>query len=467
MGENPISTNPSKGLRKLINAFHLIPKNNGSLRDQLLKGGVGSFAIIAFNTFLGFILVVLLARLLGPEGFGVYTYAITLISFIAIPAQLGLPNLVIRETAKFHATENWVAIKGIWKWASMAAIALSFLLMTGSFLFTRLFEKHLSEIQANIFIWGLMLVPLIALSNLRSASIRGLRKIVLGQLPDSVFQPGIFILLILLCWALFSKAWLDAIHVMYIHILSVSLVLIIGTYILSRIKPVELLGVRPHYENRQWITSALPLAMIAGTQLVHKNTDILVLGLFLKADDVGTYRVAAQGAMIASFGISAVTMVIAPHLANLYSLGKLNKMQKILTVSARWSLALAVFITLAALFFGKWAIEIIFGKEFLDAYVPLIILCVGQIITVILGSSVTLASMTGHEKICAKILMQGAVINIAINLALIPQLGMEGAALATVISLLIWRTMLFLKLKKLTGLNTTVFSGKYLQESSK
>lgn len=107
--------------------YREIFKGNG-LRAQLSRGGVGSISIKALSTLTGLLLAIALARVLGIEQFGIYAFCFSLISLLATPAQLGLPNLVTRETAKADASGDWSMMRGIWRWSSGVAGLLSALL---------------------------------------------------------------------------------------------------------------------------------------------------------------------------------------------------------------------------------------------------------------------------------------------------------------------------------------------------
>jgi len=93
---------------------------SSSLRGRLIRGGLGSVALKLGSTALGFLLAILLARALGPEGYGVYAFVFAIVSLLAIPTQLGLPQLVVRETAKAQAAEEWGLMRGLWRWSTLA-----------------------------------------------------------------------------------------------------------------------------------------------------------------------------------------------------------------------------------------------------------------------------------------------------------------------------------------------------------
>ena len=79
-----------------------------------------------------------------------------------------------------------------------------------------------------------------------------------------------------------------------------------------------------------------------------------------------------------------------------------------------------------------------FGTEFLIAKNTLLILLIGQIVNAMSGSVGFILQMTGREKVYQNILLLTLVINITLNIILIPKFGIEGAAIASAFSLLLW-----------------------------
>src|SRR5690606_38031709 len=183
-----------KAFKALITAFY----SGIGIEGQLLRGGVLSLVVKLMSTVMALVLAIVLARMLGAEGFGIYSFVFALISILAIPAQLGLPNLVVRETAKAQVTKRWDIIKGLWRWASLVALAMSAALMSLGVAAAWLLADEFSSVHLQTLWWGLLLVPLVALGNLRGAALRGLRKVVQGQLPEFILRPLFLVILSLI-----------------------------------------------------------------------------------------------------------------------------------------------------------------------------------------------------------------------------------------------------------------------------
>ena len=84
----------------------------------------------------------------------------------------------------------------------------------------------------------------------------------------------------------------------------------------------------------------------------------------------------------------------------------------------------------------------IFGPEFLPAAPALAVLAIGQLVNAGSGSVGSLLTMTGHERDAAVGFGLSAVMNVALNVLLIPLWGPLGAAVATASSLIAWNVIL-------------------------
>ena len=409
------------------------------------------------QAFFSFMTTVLLARILGAEGYGIYAYAFAFVSLLSMPAQAGLPTLVVRETTRGMAEERLGLVKGLWKWATKVVvfISLAFIAIVG-FVFLILKGNKLG-LKEWTFLWALLLVPFMSLGNLRGAALRGLHKVVTGQLPEFFIRPALFLTFLYIA-GFFLHQKLDPPQAMALNVVASVVAFIIGAWLLYRNIPSSVYKASPIYEGKRWLESLIPLAFIAGMWVINNQTDIVMLGIFKPPAEVGIYRVAVQIALLASFGLQAVNMVVAPRFAYLYTKGKMKKLQYLVTRSAQAILAFNLLVTVFFVLFGKIFLNLVFGKDFILAYIPLLILLIGQLVNSASGSVGVLLNMTGHEKDTALGLTLAAGVNVLLNLILIPPLGSEGAAIATAVSMIIWNIILWWLAKKRLGINSMAFN---------
>lgn len=404
---------------------------------------MGSIAIKIGGTAVGFALAVVLARTLGPEGYGVYAFVLSLIMLLAIPAQVGLPALLVRETAKAQAKDAWGLMRGLWRWSNVFVALFSVLMVTIGALTLWLAGDWLGEDRWWTLAVGLALVPLLALANVRGAALRGLRRVVLGQLPESILRPGLVLAMVLGAVWWWNGGALTPAAVMGLHGLAAFAAFVVGAALLLRARPPEIRAApQPEYEARYWRRAAMPLAMLAGLQLINAHTDIIMLGIIRSDEEVGVYRVVVQVATLVVFGLQAINQVLQPYFARLHAQGELDRLQRLVTYSARVILLLALPPVFVMVAFGGPLLEFLFGAEYRLGSLALAILALGQLVNAAMGSVGMLLNMTGHERDTVRGVAIAAATNVVLNLALIPPFGLEGAAAATAATLLIWNLML-------------------------
>lgn len=423
-----------------------------------MRGGAGSIAIKLLGAGINFGLVVVLARELAPDGYGVYAFVLSLIMLLAIPAQVGLPQLVVRETAKAQAKNSRGLMRGLWRWSNLFVALFSTLMVTIGVLALWLGRDWLGEARWYTLAVGLALVPLVALANVRGAALRGLRRVVLGQLPEHVLRPGFLLVLVLAAvWWSNGRALTPA-TVMGLHGLAAFTAFAFGAALLRYARPLGPGSAPPPvYEARYWRRAATPLALLAGLQLINAHADIIMLGIIRSDEEVGVYRVVVQVATLVVFGLQAINQVLQPYFARLHAQGELERLQRLVTYSARLILILALPPLVAMVAFGGPLLEFLFGAEYRLGALALTILAFGQLVNAAMGSVGVLLNMTGHERDTVRGIGVAAGINVLLNLILIPRMGMAGAAIATALTLLAWNLILRRSVRVRLGIETAAF----------
>ena len=112
-------------------------------------------------------------------------------------------------------------------------------------------------------------------------------------------------------------------------------------------------------------------------------------------------------------------------------------------------------------FYGKEIVNLVFGSEFREAYTPLVILSLGQLVSAFAGSVGFILNMTGHERDTAVGVTIAAAVNIVLNWLLIPRYQAVGAAWATGVSLAVWNVLLIHAVYRRTGLQSTALGRIY------
>ncbi len=424
------------------------------VRAELLKSAVGSFGIRSLNAMLGLGLSIVLARELGPEGYGVYAFVFSLMVLLAVPVQMGLPTLVMREVARYHSSERWALLRGLLLRSNQAILLLSVLLslIVGGVILWR-YEGQ-DQVLLVTGAWALLLLPVTALTLLSGAVLLGLRRVVLGQIAEMLLRPGFFLLLL---GAALLTGGLTPSQAMSLHFAAACMAFIVGVLILLRALPPEVGRIRPKYDTLVWFRSAISFGLLAGFDKINNQIGMVMLGLLATKEEVGQYRVAVSVGALVVFGLTITAAVLAPHIARLHSAGDKERLQRMLTWSTRGVLLMALPLAILFIIFGNPILGVVFGEPYREASTALAIISVGQCVNASMGPVGLILSMTGHEIETLKGVSAATVLNIILATFLIPFFGVEGAATAMGISIIAWNLILYRAVWQRVGLQSTAF----------
>jgi len=184
----------------------------------------------------------------------------------------------------------------------------------------------------------------------------------------------------------------------------------------------------------------VPLLVSGSLFLVISWTDTLMIGYFMDSTDVGVYRIAFKIATLITFIQFAVNSIAAPAIAEFYAKDDLPSLRKYVkqigVINAVFSVPVALFI----LIFSEPLLNL-FGAEYGSGAMLLPVLAVGQLVNALAGPVMYILNMTGKEKVSQRIMLWMTGVNIVLNLVLIPQYGLLGAAVATTISMVLWNVI--------------------------
>lgn len=437
----------------------ILPVNGkeSSLRVQLLKSSGGVFFLKVNSMFSQFVITLLLAHLLGAEGYGSFAFVMAVVTLVSTPATLGLPMLLVRQIAAYSVRSEWGLIRGLLRRANAVVFALSTSVAILCVFFFWEFGVVKNQTTLSVLMIAVVMIPVMSLNALRGAALRGLNKVVLGFLPESLIQHWVFIVLIGTIYFLMGSTFLDPQLSMMLQVAATITAFLVGTGLLIRHLPREIKYAAPLYDSKAWINSAGSFLLIGGLQIVNHEVDLVMVGAMLGDRFAGVYRVATRCAEVIPVVLHAVNTALGPTISKLYVAGEKAKLQKIATKSARVILLCSLPIVLTFVFFGSWVLSTIFGMEFRTGGTALAILSCGQLVNIGTGSVSLLLNMTRHENVTAKITGWATILNIVLNASFIPVFGIEGAALSTAISISVSNILLAVQVKRKLNVDATAF----------
>jgi O-antigen/teichoic acid export membrane protein len=412
------------------------------LKERLIRDATSSLGLRVTLIVLSFLTSIILARWLGKDGFGVYTYAMTWPALLGIPASLGFNNLLVREVAVYSSQSAWGLMRGLLQWANAIVLIVSSLIALVAIAIT-LHLGQVSEPQMIASVCVAMIsLPVISLTSLRLATMQGLHRVVLGQMPENLLAPLIFIVL--------------AVWVVGLKVGSLAITFVVGVVLLAKVLPQEVKEAKPEYQILTWLKDGLPFMMLGGLAVINSRIDILMLGALKGAGAVGVYAVVSRVTSLIIFALGILNNVISPTFATLYAEGQREQLQKLVTRTTRLISLFALVMTVGLIGLRYWILQL-FGTEFIQGETALIILSTGYLVNAMTGSVGLLLNMTRHANFSAATGAFAAFLNICLNWMLIPKWGVNGAATATAISMILDNVINVIWVRQKLGIKSTAF----------
>lgn len=413
------------------------------LNDPLLLKFILSVAVRALGAFSTIFLSIYLGRKLGAAESGLFFLTFTIITVLASVARLGLDNTVLRFTGSSDSNSD-IKTDVLYKSFTLTIIT-STLLFISVFLFSSQIANYIfykNELAPLLTTMSASIIS-ISLFTLVSMSLQGDRKIISAVIFLNISTN--FLLIIFM--SLFEIT--SPVNTARVFVISSFVTLICSSLWWHR---------KTHSPNGSLIpwqilfSSCLPLfVVVIMTQMIQFSGQ-LIGGAWLTSTEIAQLSVAQRTAMLTSFILMAVNLVVAPNFALLYKNNELKKLQTLAVKSVRIMVTISAPILVLMLFMPT-KIMAIFGEGFAEGAIFLQILAIGQFINVITGSVGYLLSMSGHEKDLRNTVLMTGSFAITLSFILIPIYGAIGSAISTALAVSIQNILGVYLVRKRLGFN--------------
>ena len=377
-----------------------------------------------------FLAMVYATRVFQPEAFGRISFITSIVGYFAILANFGMPNYAMRTCAGERSERK--KLSTVCNELLSISVLLGFisfaLLMTTAFFIPRLRREWLlililgSAIIINAFNceWlyrGLEKFRFLALVSFISKAISLIGIVLFVKSEEQIFLfAGL---------SVFSNCCMSILcFVMLHHYVDIDYKISI---------------------NKAHIRPLMIFFMMSCAVYVYGSSDMTMLGFLTSDYETGLYSIAVNGKTVLIMTGGLVWSSILPTATNLWKEGKKNEFQSLASKSLLIVCGIQLLITIVCLIFASKIICMVCGEEYLGA-VPAFRILLLSLVPIgasnIIGGQVLMP--TGKEKLLLKAEIISAIFNFIANIALIPILSINGAAITTVISeVIVWSLCMY------------------------
>lgn len=203
--------------------------------------------------------------------------------------------------------------------------------------------------------------------------------------------------------------------------------------------------------NRSHFTGLLSFSiwtfLSSGGFLIFTYADTILIGIFMTESDVGIYRVAFQLTSVASFIVIAFHTVLYPRISKWHADNQLSMIENSLTKAFTYSLFLAIPVTAEGIILSETLLFFLYGTAFVAGAPILIILLFVQIANIFMYLQTMCLNAMDRPKISFYITVVSAILNIILNILLIPVFGIAGAAVASLVTMILNAVLAYAMLK--------------------
>lgn len=416
---------------------------------EVVKKSLSSIVVKALGVVFGLGLSIFLARTIGAEGLGIINLSNRIVSVMLVLGLFGMSKVIIKEVAIAHNKKDLEHIGNVMHSAywlnGLITISLSILLILASpWVASSIFEEP--KLTYPLIIAFVVMTPQV-FSRIFSSGLIGFRKIWQSNLVDQALSICLTSVLVFVTWLFVQELSVNMVATCY-AIGRVCVTLSVGLFW----KKIYKNNVSSKKIFEKLLKTAKPLFLISIAGIVINSSDIIILGFFSEAKDVGIYVVSARIALLTSVLLQISNSALSPKIAALYAENNIKSLEEMIKRITKGLFFIGLFVFLFFIFSGNWILSI-WGEEFEEAYWILIILGFGQLVNLTTGAVGIILIMTGHEKTQRNISICFMMVFLILSFTIIPIYGALGASIASATTVVGINITKLIYVKKNTKIN--------------
>ena len=406
----------------MIKSFKNLFFNNIGIKQTIFKNTFWLVFAEGVSRFLSFVLIIYIIKILGVTNFGKFAFALAFVTIFETISNFGLPEIATREFSQDKEIER--EYPTILSFKIVLSIVALILMLIVSF-----FVTHDAVILKAI--WILAIYALID-------NFFFIIYALLRARQQMEYEAGVKILQALMMFGIgffviFKFPSIENISYGYLVADIVALVL-------------TLLFVHFHvyHLNLGWNKNTLqkffrlswPLGIATILTGILLSIDSVIMGYFNQINEAGWYNVSRQAIGIIIMPATFIYMSFYPSLSKFFKESR-ETFQKIWNYYMRIMIVLALPIMMGGFFFARQIIELIFGYNFAPSIVVFQILIFLAGLNFLFNPYTLALIVSGQQKKYLCLILAGAVINVALNLILIPRYSLYGASVTALITYIV------------------------------
>ena len=408
--------------------------------QKIAKEAIISFLSMGLGSGFRYIFVLILARCVGPTYLGIYSLGNAIMRFAEVIGKAGLDNGVIK-----YVSENFgkdLLNKG--KEIIFSAIKMSLILSVCSSIILIIISDWLAhdffaggQLLKRVLIFNACALPFSVTMIIIASATQSFKLLKYKSFVINIFVPIISLLTILMGLQISNEVAIS-IPILFSSIFGCGLIAFFLMKLvkikMSHLDKINLIDITRSKFSVDLLRFSYPLMFVTIIGTAMHWMDIYMLGFFFDSTTVGMYHPPARTAGLMRMILIAFMGIFSPILSELNSNNDRKGMVSLYHLVVRWIMTIALPLFLLIILFPK-KVMFLFGTQYQESYMILSILTTSVLIQTFIGIGGPTLTMTGYPKINFINSIIVLLINLALNIYLIPIYTGLGAAIATLISM--------------------------------
>ncbi|WP_083252695.1 flippase [Haladaptatus sp. W1] len=393
--------------------------------NNIVSGAIVLMIGVVIELVLSFASKLVIARYIGRPDYGVVSLGISLLTMGGLVSMLGMNVGIARYLPRI---ESKAGKKGVLRSGLELSLLSSVILSSSIIIISNSFFQHAihGELKQVLNICAIG-IPLLVLMKMTIGGIQGTQKAVPKALIQNIVLPLTRFLLIGVA-LLFG---LGSIGIASSYVVSYGIAAGVGLYFLWSLTPIFARQISfSSYRKKLFIFSA-PLLVTSTMMALLIDIDTFLLGYYWSPNQVADYNIVYPLATLLQAPLMAFGFVFMPVISKLHSNNKYEKLKETYLDTSKWIMLVTLPLFLVLVSYPNLIITNTFGGKYLAGSPALIILSIGFYSNSVLGPNGNLVISIGDTKYIMISNLLATILNLILNVILIPIYNIEGAAIAT------------------------------------
>ena len=405
------------------------------LKNFLIKNSLKVLLLRASGIVLMFLLSLFLTNSFSAEIVGQYDFVRSFLMILSGASLLGTNQAIIYYSGILTSKKSFGSIKSIYfkmNFLILIACAILYapLLVIDKEVINQIFNKQGAYELVSLSLQGLVFY---SITMLNIDTIRALKHTLISEGFRNIFRYTPFFIFSIILYIIDSPEYLVLWFIYSFVVIFVISTAVVYFFLFNKNFPKS---AAHNFSSTEILRASYPMALSAISYFLMQSTDVLFISAYDTFESVAYYSIAVKLATVTALALISVNIVIAPKIASIYNDKNFYQLKLILKKATRMNVVISLPIIIILLFFSEYVLST-FGSNYILAKNALWILLIAQFFNSITGPSALYLNMTGRQKKLNVILVISLLINVVLNIILVPDFGMLGAAISTTISFVI------------------------------